>query len=126
MSLSTDINFNEIRRQMDWTIADNDAISDALHMAGVQLVGFTVPDEWVTATSVTFQTSLDGTTFFDVYFDGAEYTETVLAGGDLYVAVASPEVFFGAVYLKLRSGTSASPVTQTGGPLTLSAVVRPI
>ena len=60
--------------------------------------------------AMTFQASVDGTNFFNVYNEGTEYS---LAG---VVASAfnriDQQVFFGAAKLKVRSGPAAAGVNQ--------------
>ena len=70
---------------------------------------------WATA-NITFQASTDqGTTYLDVYdADGNEVTATV--GGTNRIIAVDPTIFAGFSHIKLRSGTTATPVDQTSSP----------
>jgi len=64
-----------------------------------------------TAANYTFQTSADGTNYGDLRdMFGGEVTAVVVAAGD--VIALDPATFAGIRYLKLRSGTSGTPVNQ--------------
>lgn len=90
------------------------SLSSALDINGLLVCGLTLDSSWATATSVTFQASVDeGASFFDIYDDaGAEVVATVPAAGDVYVRL-DPAYFAGISRLKVRSGTSAAAVNQT-------------
>lgn len=117
-------------RVVDATIASGAALSGSVQVQDVArpsalraLVGIQMPDGWTTA-SLTFDVSLDGSTFVPLYWDGSEY-EIVAAGG----AAASsgvalePSVFAGWAFVKVRSGTSGTPVNQ-GAERVLKLVLR--
>jgi hypothetical protein len=94
---------------IDFVVASGESLSDGTHLGGTIPVAIVMPAAW-TAASITFQASVDGATFYDVYdTDGTEYTATV--GASQYVAL-NPEKFFGAIYLKVRSGTTSAAVNQ--------------
>lgn len=94
------------------TIASSGDLSGEVNLGGLRLCGLLMPDAWVSA-AITFQASFDGgTTWVDIYKDGAEYSETVDV--DQYISI-SPEVFAAVPRVKVRSGTSGTPVTQTSG-----------
>lgn len=69
-----------------------------------------VPSPWTTA-AVTFQVSTDGTTWTDLR-DGAGNEVAVAAGAGGAAFALSRDLFQGARYLRLRSGTAATPVAQ--------------
>lgn len=77
------------------------------------LRGFTVPATWTTA-ALTFSISYDNSTF-GPYFDtaGVEYTipSTVMAQPGYQVILPLAD-FIGIPYIRLRSGTKATPVSQ--------------
>ena len=69
-----------------------------------------MPSAW-TAADVTFQGSIDGSTFGDLYDD---------SGGEVAVKAAANRVvvlpaayFWGLRWIKVRSGTASAPVVQT-------------
>lgn len=74
-----------------------------------ELVAVITASTWDTA-AVTFQASVDGTNFFNVYNEGTEYSLTgVVASAYNRVSI---NVFLGARYLKVRSGTAGSATNQ--------------
>lgn len=97
------------------TITSGTSLSDAvpLHGAGT---GFYMPSGWTTA-AITFQASQDGQTFYDMY-DSAQTTtavERTIASGNAVTGrffAFSLNDWLGANWIKIRSGTSASPVNQ--------------
>ena len=79
-----------------------------------------MPSAWTTA-GLTFQVSVDGTTFFNLYDDsGAEVSVSTAANRAVYIPAA---YFWGMRFLKVRSGTAAAPVNQ-GAARTLQVVCR--
>lgn len=95
------------------TIADSASLSGAsIDLGGYGLVGLMTPSGWSTQ-AITFQVSQDGSNWFNLYDkDG----EVVLASvpASAYVAL-NPATFYGARYVKVRSGTSGSAANQSGG-----------
>lgn len=107
------------------TIANGTSLSPAVYIGAGDLVAIEMPAVW-TAANLTFQTSSDGVTFQNLKDDsGNEVTATAAAGVNIAIGegTAKAEDFRGAVYIKIRSGTSAVPVNQ-GQNSTLTAVVR--
>jgi hypothetical protein len=94
-------------------IAAGQSLSSEVDLGAQTLVGIAMPATWV-AASLTFQFSVDGgTTWIEAYSSaGVETTFTVAAGQ--YIQI-DPTTLRGVNALKVRSGTSASPVVQTGG-----------
>lgn len=93
------------------SIAAATALSPAVDLAGQRLHRIALPAAW-TAAAITFQSSFDGTTWNDLYDGNGEVTlasANVAAGRAI---VVDPAVFLGVRFLKVRSGTSASPVAQ--------------
>lgn len=91
------------------TIAASGSVSDDVNMGGRVLVGIEMPAAW-TAASITFQASFDGTNFFDVYDNlGVEVGATAVASR--FIAM-NPTALYGIKYIRVRSGTTASPVNQ--------------
>lgn len=92
------------------TIANGASLSGAVNISNRNMFGILMPSAW-TAAALTFQGSLDGTNFYDLYDDtGTEISFSVAASR--YVLVSWPAKFFGLKKLKIRSGTSASAVNQ--------------
>lgn len=98
-----------LTERFDATIGSGESITSAINLAGRILCGVYVPAGW-TAASLTFQGSYDGTTFMDVY-DSSGTEEAASASASRYVAINHIN-FLGLRFLKVRSGTSASPINQ--------------
>ena len=84
--------------------------SDDIDLGGATMSALAIPATW-TAASLTFLASPDrGTTFFDVYGStGDEITYTVAASR---VVTFDPAFWLGIRHLRVRSGTTATPVPQ--------------
>lgn len=105
------------------TIANAASLSGSVDLNGRQLVGIMLPAAW-TAANLTLQASMDGSTFFNVYaIGGSEYTATVTAASTFIII--PPNDLLGVRYIKLRSGTSGSPVTQ-GASRTITLATRAV
>lgn len=106
------------------TIANGASLSDAVETNGRGIVAVRIPSGW-TAANLTFQVSVDGgTTFVNAYDSaGAEIT-CVVTAADTFISVNSA-VFIGADQIKVRSGTSGTPVNQSGGDV-VTLIVRPV
>lgn len=90
-------------------IAESASLSSAVELPTATLLGFIMPSAW-TAADVTYQGSNDGTTWYDLHSDTAgEITSTVTAGK--LISVYGYD-FAACKWLRLRSGTSATPVAQ--------------
>ncbi len=105
------------------TIANGASLSGETDIYPGTLVGIWMPAVW-TSASMTFQVlSPDGSTWLELYtYAGAELTLTVAAGQ--YVAV-DPAQWKGVAAVKVRSGTSASPVNQ-GQSTVVNLVTRQV
>lgn len=91
-------------------------------MYGTNLVALIMPAIW-TAASVTFQVSIDNTNFYNLYNpDGTEYVVVAVSG---HCVTLDPEDFAAFRFLKIRSGTSGSPVNQ-GQDSILTLITRPM
>ncbi|OGO41097.1 MAG: hypothetical protein A2Z04_01560 [Chloroflexi bacterium RBG_16_57_9] len=94
------------------TIANGASLSDALTLAGRQVAVIEMPSSW-TAACLTFQASLDGSNYFNVYHDdGSEVYVIVDASRRVHVDI---EALSQQKYIKLRSGTSITAVNQGAG-----------
>jgi hypothetical protein len=102
------------------TIANGASLSGAVDLGGRKLVAIIMPDAW-TAASLTFQGSVDGTNFFNVY-DGA--TERTLAVAANYYSALNIADWVGFRWVKIRSGTAGTAVNQAAERV-LTLVVQP-
>jgi len=98
-------------RDVAATIAASGNLSAAVNISGAfSLVAIKYPAAW-DAAGIAFQVSLDGIDWEILRDDvGNEIAKTVTAGQ--FRELDSSE-FKSAIWLKIRSGTSAAPVTQT-------------
>jgi len=97
------------------TIANGAALSDAVYLHGEVLVGIRMPAVW-DAANLTFQVSMDDVTYLDAYSQaGAEHVVTV-TGVDTHIWV-DPTDFAGYRWIRVRSGTTGTPVNQSTGEL---------
>jgi len=104
------------------TIANSASLSAALDLGTNRLAQIVIPSSWTTA-DLTFQTSADGAVYNDFYdAQGSEYTVTV-GGASRSIGVSLAD-FIGVRYLKVRSGTTGTPVNQ-GGQRVLTLVLVP-
>jgi hypothetical protein len=92
------------------TITNGTSLSTVAHVGEETLVGIILPAGWDVA-ALTFQVSNDNVTFYNLYDKDAEVTVTS-AAGSRSVAL-DPVKTFPYPYLKIRSGTSGTPVNQT-------------
>jgi len=117
------MSYPEFRKSETVTVGAGTSLSGAsVSMAGRVLVGVITASSWDVA-KMTFQASLDGTNFFDVTYKGTEY-EVASVTSAKFIAV-DPEVFYGAKYIKVRSGTSGSATNQVDATI-VTLVTRPI
>jgi len=86
------------------TIASGQTVSTALSVAGMDLVAVLIPSVF-TGTTITFQGSIDGSTFSALYnHDGTAYSLTNVAASRLIQFTAND--FIGMNYIKLVSNSS--------------------
>lgn len=92
------------------TIASGSSLSAVIEANSRPLLAFVIPSGWTDA-DLTFQVSLDGLTYAELIGeDGNAITLEARAGQ--VTRLADPSQWEGWPYLKVRSGTSGSPVTQ--------------
>lgn len=99
------------------TIAASGATSNALDFGGQQATGIYMGTAWGGTAAVSFLASHDGTTYSDLYvYNGTAelFVSTSVVGANRFV-VLDPDDWKGIRYVKVRSGRTASPVTQSGG-----------
>jgi len=105
------------------TISNGTALSPAIPLAPRHLTGIAVPSTW-NAANLSLQASYDGTNFFE-FCDKAGLYAIVVPAVAGYVIGLDPAVFRGVVMIKIRSGTLASPVNQTGDQI-LQVITTPL
>lgn len=101
------------RHTQNATIANAASLSDAQDLGNARLAAIAMPAAWTTA-GLTFQASADGTTYYDLYASdnlgtAAEYLIGAAASEVISVPIGD---FAGLRYLKVRSGTTGTPVAQ--------------
>ena len=104
------------------TIANGASLSDAADIEAKTLIAIDMPASWTTA-NLTLQASIDNSTWDNV-FDSLGTEVTISAAASRFILL-NPADFVSVRYLKVRSGTSGTPVNQ-GGARTITLVVRAI
>ena len=100
------------------TIASSASLSGAVEISTAPILALYIPSGWTTA-AMTFQGSVDGGTTYASVFDdsGVEVqiasTSINTAAAQVIVNASVLEKLAGLQFIKIRSGTSGSPVTQT-------------
>lgn len=98
------------RTSLSADIGSGTALSNAVCVLGYDIVAIQMPAAWTSAV-VTFETSMDDSTYSEVYDDaGNEVSLTVAAGR--WVTIPSDVSLHFGTYIKVRSGTNATPVNQ--------------
>jgi hypothetical protein len=92
-------------------ITSGTSITASVDLDRTVLAGIILPATWDTA-ALTFQASVDGTTFFDLY-DGTTERSLTTAGVLGKAISLDSAAWLPWRYIKLRSGTAATPVNQT-------------
>lgn len=93
------------------TIANGAALSDAVTVTDKYIRAILIPALW-DAAPLTFQGSIDGTNFYDVCNGGSEYALLATSAGQ-FLILDKPTLLTGFTKIKVRSGTSSSPVNQS-------------
>lgn len=99
-------------------------LSGAVGLGGKTLVGIVIPVAWLTA-GLSFQASGDGGQTWGELLDETATARAVssITGGVYTVIAVDPTKWRGINEIKVRSGTSGTPVNQTGAP-TLLLLIR--
>jgi hypothetical protein len=116
-----EVNFVEV------TIASGESLSEAVDLGqGESLVGIQMPGTWTTA-DLTFAGSIDGGRTFGNIYDGngTSETEVTVPADAGQVIRLDPADWVLFRHLKVRSGTSGTPVAQ-GGDRTIRLAKRAI
>ncbi|SMB93238.1 hypothetical protein [Deinococcus hopiensis] len=104
----------------DVSITSGQSIGASAALAGRSPLRLIVGAAW-TAADITIQTSADNATWADLYDAyGSVYTIKAAASRSIILPVAD---LIGINYIRLRSGTPTTPVTQTSGA-TLSLITQ--
>jgi hypothetical protein len=91
------------------TIANGTSLSNAVYLGSSDLISIIMPSSWTTA-NITYQFSIDGVNFYDAYNTTAELSSTAAVASRI-ISINSANYDAGR-YIKIRSGTSATPVNQ--------------
>jgi hypothetical protein len=91
------------------TIANGASLSGIVDLGLSDLVAIIMPSAW-TAANLTYQFSIDGVNFYDAYSATAELSSTAAAASRI-ISINAANYDAGR-YIKIRSGTSATPVNQ--------------
>lgn len=107
------------------TIANGTSVSGVLDLDKTSIVGFIAPAAWTTA-ALNIEVSVDNsaweTTVLDQYGAAVSSWSAVVAGAAYSVDVVSMMAWR---YIRLRSGTSGSPVVQ-GADRVFTLITRPL
>ena len=91
------------------TIANGASVSGDIDLGAARLGRIAMPAAW-TAADLTLQTSHDNVTWNNLFDkDGGEYTIKAAQGRSMLIPLAD---MLSVRYLRIRSGTSATPVAQ--------------
>jgi hypothetical protein len=95
------------------TIANAASLSGAVDLGLNRLFAIVIPSTWTgTTTPITFQASVDGVTYGELYDSTGTEVQVTVTGVSTYILNASPAEWLGVRYIKVRSGTLGSPVNQ--------------
>jgi hypothetical protein len=92
-------------------IASSGNLSGAINLGNTVLAGLILPGTWDAAV-LTFQGSIDGSTYADIY-DGTTERSLTTAGVLGKAITLDSSTWMAWRYIKIRSGTAGTPVTQT-------------
>lgn len=93
------------------TIANGAALSGAINLGNSRLVAIQMPAAW-TAANLTFQAAESaGGTFQDVYDSGGTEV-SVTAAASRFISLLETQRYRGMRNIKVRSGTTGTPVNQ--------------
>lgn len=111
---------SRIYNQAVATISSGQSLSAAVAVGAGVVTALIMPSAW-TAADISFQGSIDGVSFYDLYdaYDG-EVTAKVAA--NRYVSIEGIN-FAGLTFLKMRSGPGAAAVNQ-GADRAITVVAR--
>ena len=105
------------------TIANGASLTDTINLFGLRLFGIVMPSSW-TAASLTFQVSPDGGATWTNMYDQSG-SEVAAVADVLRCIILNPLQFTSVQYIRVRSGTSSSAVTQAASR-SLKLILRPV
>lgn len=102
-------------------IASGGSLSGEVDLQASRLFALIIPSVWTgTTTPITFQAGVpgsDGTcltaAWTELYNDGGTEVQVSVAAVSTYIVFGTPPALYGIRCFKVRSGTAASPVTQS-------------
>jgi hypothetical protein len=100
-------------RTVDVTIAAGGSLSAGVNFQGCTIARMTIPT--ITSAALTFQVSGTGGSDYKELFDFFGSAVSYPASTGNVTVVMNPADWYGVRFLKVRSGTAASAVTQDGG-----------
>lgn len=106
------------------TEAAGASLSDAANIGEQEIVGFLYPATWINA-GLSFQVSMDGTTFKDLFNGATEFTLGGAVNADRWCGLTDAQAasLRGWTHIKVRSGATAAHVDQTANR-TIAIAVR--
>lgn len=115
----------EYRVHKKVTIANGASLSGVVELKGLRPVALIMPAGWTTAY-VTFQTARADANYANAKdSDGSEITTTQLVASQVYPLSQRHQIeLMHADYIKVRSGTSGTPTTQSSGDDVVLVTVR--
>lgn len=94
-------------------IANGQSLSGAVDLASNRLFALVIPSVWTGITTpITFQASADWITYGEMYDSTGTEVQIAVTGVSTYVLNAIPAEWLGVRFIKVRSGTAGSAVTQ--------------
>lgn len=107
------------------TIASGASVSDALDMGAHSLLGVILPAAWTDA-ALTIEVSTDNATWIGLAYDDTGSQCNVIASPAVSSAYALSALgLMPYRYIRLRSGTTATPVNQGAGRV-ITVITRPL
>lgn len=94
------------------TIAAGESLSGGVELGSAVLMGVIMPVAWDTA-HLSFQASNDNVHWFDLYDVYGDEIMVETPAADYFITVFDPAMTRAVNYLKVRSGTTGTPVNQT-------------
>ena len=105
------------------TIASGQSLGNAIDLEGAEVFALHMPAAWTTANLTLQAAATSGGTYQDVYDDlGSEVVITAVAARAIAVD-ANALKLAGLQFIKLRSGTTGTPVAQ-GADRTITVVCK--
>lgn len=104
----------KVSQQINAVIEAGESLSGVIDVRGYAHIGLLMPAAWTTAANITFQACSTATgTFVDVYTDTS--VEVAVTGVAVDKAISidlNSSALAPYPYLKIRSGTTGTPVAQ--------------